>query len=84
MAREFFPPPLYIRDLSQTRSKLCLSLGRQLLISVSFKLYNRSSLFMATLLKSSGLRTVDQKFHYTPTGISSDKGQGSLSSDGLL
>ena len=39
---------------------------------------------MATLSKSSDLRTVDQKFHYTPTRISSDEGQGSLSSDGLL
>ena len=39
---------------------------------------------MATLLKSSALRTVDQKFHYTPTRISSDEGEGSLSSDGLL
>ena len=39
---------------------------------------------MATPFKSSGLRTVDQKFHYTPTRTSSNEGKGSLSSDGLL
>ena len=39
---------------------------------------------MATRFKSSGLRLVDQKFHYTPSRISSDEGEGSLSSDGLL
>jgi hypothetical protein len=39
---------------------------------------------MAALFKPSNPSKADEKFHYTPARTSSDEGEGSLSSDGLL
>lgn len=39
---------------------------------------------MAALFKSSDSSKLDEKFHYTLARTSSDEGEGSLSSDGLL
>lgn len=39
---------------------------------------------MAALFKSSDSSKIDDNFHYTPARTSSDEGEPSLSSDGLL